>query len=249
MRNRLVLIALVAVVGCKQEGTAAEPAGTTPNSAASAGLAAAALAQAVASAAAAHAAASAAPATSAVALPSASASASAAVADSFPPQLANELGRLGFSTGPNDLLALGRDRAALINGLARLAGHSTALSAILNNDKVASAFMKRADVQASCKDPEQLKQKLLYALSTPTARALVTDPASLKALSSSKLGTQLQACSAFQTLAKNPRTLADLTRDNPAASAVVANTNFRAELDRLKIRQDAQPSKVFARRR
>jgi hypothetical protein len=246
--KRLVLLAMLAIVGCKEKDapTAAPASPAADSAAAQAGLAAAALAQAAASLAAAAggtaatAASVATPAASASAKPAASAEASA-----FSAQIANQLGRLGFSTGPSDLLALGRDRGALLTALGRLSAQPAALSAVLNNDSVVSAFMKRADMQQFCRDPEQLKHVLLFALSSPAARTWVASPEAIVALTGSKLGQQFQACPAFKTLVKDPRSLATLTSGNAAAGAVVSNPNFRAELDRLKIRQDAQPTKLF----
>ena len=249
MMNRLLVVALLAVVSCKgKESPSAEPAApvATDSAAARAGEAAAALARAAASlATAASAAAAATPAASATASakPVASAESSA-----FSAQVANQLGRLGISTSASDLIALGRDRGALLAGLGRLASQPAALSAVLDNDKVVSAFMKRSDVQEFCRDPERLKQVLLFALSSPAARAWVSNRDSIKALTGSKLGVQFQACPAFQTLARQPRTLATLTSDSPSASAVVSNPDFRAELERLKIRQDTQPERSFKKR-
>jgi hypothetical protein len=242
MSSRLVVLALLAVVGCKgneadasKNPAAADSAAALASSFAQA-AAALAQAQAAASAAAAPGAASvAAPALSAAPAPSASAAADAG----FSAAVSNELGRLGFSTAAADLAALGKDRGVLLSGLGRLAGHPTALAAVFNSDKVTSAFMKRPEIQEACKDPEKMKPLLLYVLGSNAARQWVADPASIKAFTGSKLGQQLQACSAFKTLVQQPKMLATLTRDNAAASAVVANPNFRAELDRLKIRQDA----------
>jgi hypothetical protein len=249
--KRLVLALVLAAVGCKgKESPAPEPANAAAaNSAAvQAGLAAAALAQAAASLAAAAGGSAATTPSATTAVASAAASAkpvASAETSAFSAQVANQLGRLGFSTGASDLLALGRDRAALLTGLGRLAAQPTALAAVFDNDSVVSAFMKRADVQQFCRDPEQLKHVLLYALSSPAARSWVSSPDSVKALTTSKLGQQFQACSAFKTLAKDPRTLASLTNGNAAATAVVSNPNFRAELDRLKIKQDAQAPRSF----
>jgi hypothetical protein len=202
-------------------------------------------AQAAASAAAVPGAASAAATASAAPAPSASAG---ATDTGFSAAVSNELGRLGFSTAAADLAALGKDRGVLLSGLGRLAGHPTALSAIFNSDKVTSSFTKRPEIQAACSDPEKLKPLLLYVLGSTAARQWVADPASIKAFTGSKLGQQLQACSAFKTLVQQPKMLATLTKDNAAASAVVTNPNFRAELDRLKIRQDATLGKVFSRK-
>jgi len=251
MCNRLVLLALFAVVACKgNEGADAAKSTAAADSAAalasSFAQAAAALAQAqaAASAGAVPGAASAAVAASAAPAPSAS----AALADAgFSAAVSNELGRLGFSTSANDLLALGKDRGVLLSGLGRLAGHPTALSALFNSDKVVSSFSKRPDIQDVCKDPEKMKSMLLFALSSTAMRALVTDPASLKAFTGSKLGLQLQACPAFKALAAQPKMLATLTKDNAAASSLVNNPNFRAELERLKIRQDPG-GKIFAKK-
>jgi hypothetical protein len=248
MINRLLVVALLAVGGCKgKESPSAEP--TAPVAADSAATRAAG----EAAAALARAAASLATAASAAAVPAASATASAkpvasAESSAFSAQIANQLGRLGISTGANDLIALGRDRGALLAGLGRLADQPAALSAVLDNDKVVSAFMKRSDVQQFCHDPERLKQVLLFALSSPAARAWVNNRESIKALTGSKLGVQFQACPAFQTLEKQPRALATLTSDSPSASAVVNNPNFRAELERLKIRQDTQPERSFKKK-
>ena len=89
-----------------------------------------------------------------------SAASAAASADSgFSATLSNELGRLGFSTATSALVALGKDRGLLLSGLGRLAGHATALSAIFDNDRVVSAFMKRPDMQDVCRDPEKMKPK------------------------------------------------------------------------------------------
>lgn len=255
MSSRLVVLALLAVVGCKgNEADDAKNPATSDSAAALASSfaqAAAALAQAQAAASAA-AVSGAAPAASAAA-PLASAapapSASAAAADAgFSAAVSNELGRLGFSTAAADLAALGKDRGVLLNGLGRLAGHPTALSAVFNSDKVVSSFTKRPEIQDACKDPEKMKPLLLYVLGSTAARAWVADPASIKAFTGSKLGQQLQACPAFKTLVQQPKMLATLTKGNAAASAVVTHPNFRAELDRLKIRQDATLGKVFSRK-
>ncbi|MES1187821.1 MAG: hypothetical protein ABUL60_28645 [Myxococcales bacterium] len=241
MWKRLGLVSLLVLVACKgKEEAGVPPAGSATAADSAAAQAAASFAKAAAALAKAQAAASAAavagtsaqPAVSAVPAPSAS----AAAAD-FSAALSNELGRLGFSTATSSLVALGKDRGVLLSGLGRLAGHPAALSAIFNNDKVVSAFMKRQDMQDVCRDPEKMKPMLLYVLSSPAARSWVNDPESIKAFTGSKLGTQLQACPAFKTLAQQPRSLALLTRDNAAATGVVMSPNFRAELDRLKIRQ------------
>lgn len=251
MSSRLVVLALLAVVGCKgNEADASKNTAAADSAAALASSfaqAAAALAQAQAAASAAAVpgtASAAAPALSVVAAPSASAAADTG----FSAAVSNELGRLGFSTAAADLLKLGKDRGVLLTGLGRLAGHPTALSAVFNNDKVVSSFSARPEIKEACKDPEKLKPLLLYVLGSPAARQWVADPASIKAFTGSKLGLQLQACPAFKTLAQQPTMLATLTKDNAAASAVVANPNFRAELDRLKIRQDATLRKVFSRK-
>ena len=128
-----------------------------------------------------------------------------------------------------------------------MAGHPAALSAIFNNDKVVSAFMKRQDMQDVCRDPEKMKPMLLYVLGSPAARNWVSDPQSIKAFTGSKLGLQLQACPGFKAIEQQPRALATLTKDDAVAAAVVTNPNFRAELDRLKIRQDVS-SKSFSRK-
>jgi hypothetical protein len=249
MWKRLGLVSLLVLVACKgKEEAGASPAG----SAAAADSVAAAFAEAAAALAKAQAAASAAAVAGNSAQPAASAapapSASAATDAGFSAALANELGRLGFSTATSSLVALGKDRGVLLSGLGRLAGHPAALSAVFNNDKVVSAFMKRHDMQDVCRDPEKMKPMLLYVLSSPAARSWVNDTESIKAFSGSKLGTQLQACPAFKTLAQQPRSLALLTKDNAAATAVVTSPNFRAELDRLKIRQDASVGKIFSKR-
>jgi hypothetical protein len=243
MSSRLVVLALLAVVGCKGNEADASKSPAAADSAAalasSFAQAAAALAQAQAAASAAAAlpgaASAAAPALSAAPAPSASAATDAG----FSAAVSNELGRLGFSTAAADLLKLGKDRGVLLSGLGRLAGHPTALSAVFNNDKVVSSFTTRPEIKEACKDPEKMKPLLLYVLGSNAARQWVADPASIKAFTGSKLGQQLQACPAFKTLAQQPKMLATLTKDNAAASAVVTNPNFRAELDRLKIRQDA----------
>lgn len=255
MWKRLGIVSLLVLVACKQKdeggaspsASAAAADSVATQAAASFAEAAAALAKAQAAASAAavgSAAVGALPAVSAVAAPSASAAADAG----FSAAVANELGRLGFSTATTSLVALGKDRGVLLSGLGRLAGHPTALSAVFNNDKVVSAFMKRQDMQDVCRDPEKMKPMLLYVLSSPAARSWVNDPESIKALTGSKLGAALQACPAFKTLTQQPRTLALLTKDNPAATAVVTSPNFRAELDRLKIRQDLTVGKVFTKR-
>jgi len=253
MWKRLGFVSLLVLVACKgKEETGASPAGSAAAADSVAAQAAASFAEAAAALAKAQAAASAAAVTGSSARPAASAapapSASAAADAGFSAALANELGRLGFSTATSSLLALGKDRGVLLSGLGRLAGHPAALSAIFNNDKVVSAFMKRQDMQDVCRDPEKMKPMLLYVLSSPAARSWVNDPESIKAFTGSKLGTQLQACPAFKTLAQQPRSLALLTKDNPAATAVVTSANFRAELDRLKIRQDASVGKIFSKR-
>ena len=239
MRNRLAWVALFAIVACKgKEDATAEPARAAAAESAAAQVAsafaqtAAALAKAQAAG---TAAAGGAPASVAPALPSAV----AAVPEGFSAALSNELGRLGFSTAASDLLALGKDRGVLLNGLGRLAGHSSALSAIFNSDKVVSAFMKRPDMQLACRDPEKLKTLLLCVLSSNAARLWVNEPESIRAFTGSKLGVQLQACPAFKSLAQQPQTLATIAKSSPAAAAVIGNPNLRAELDRLKIRQDA----------
>lgn len=248
MWHRLAPIALIALVGCKgKDDVSAEQPAAAANAAAatSAGLAAAALAQAAVSAAAAGNAVAPAP---TAATPSAEASAKpvAAVEGSgFTAQVANQLGRLGFSTGANDLLALGRDRFALLNGLGRLTSQPSALSAIFNSDKVVSPFMKRADVQEFCRDPERLKQVLPHVLGSAATRTWVGSPEAIKALTTSKLGVQFQACPAFQALAKQPRTLANAAQGNASATAVINDPNFRAELERLKIRQDTSAPRSF----
>jgi hypothetical protein len=248
MRKSLVWIALFALVGCKgKEEASAESAGT-PAPADSAAAVASAFAEAAAALARAQAAASAGSvAAPSVPAPSASAAETAPSDSGFTAAVANELGRLGFSTAAKDLVSLGKDRASLLNGLGRLAGHATALSAVFNDDRVVSAFTKRADMQEACRDPEKLKPLLLYVLDSSAARAWVNDPASIKAFTSSKLGTQLRACSAFKSLVQQPKLLATLTKDHPSATAVVGNPNFRAELDRLKIRQDPAGSR-FSRK-
>jgi hypothetical protein len=251
MWHRLAPVALIALIACKaKENVGPEQPAAAANAAAvaSAGLAAAALAQAAVSAAAAAGTAAPAPSAATAATPSAAASAKpVAVVDGggFTAQVANQLGRLGFSTGPNDLLALGRDKAALLNGLGRLTAQPAALSAIFNSDRVVSPFMKRADVQEFCRDPERLKQVLPYVLGSAAARTWVSSPEAIKALTSSKLGVQFQACPAFQALAKQPRTLANAAQGNASASAVINDPNFRAELERLKIRQDTRPQRGF----
>jgi len=240
MRNRLAWVALFAIVACKgKEDATAEPARAAAAESAAAQVASA-FAQATEALAKAQAAASGgvavggAPASVAPASPSAV----AAVPEGFSAALSNELGRLGFSTAASDLLALGKDRGVLLNGLGRLAGHSSALSAIFNSDKVVSAFMKRPDMQLACRDPEKLKPLLLYVLSSNAARLWVNEPESIRAFTGSKLGVQLQACPAFKSLAQQPQTLATIAKSSPAAAAVIGNPNLRAELDRLKIRQD-----------
>lgn len=258
MKSCCAVIALFVMSACsaKDKASAEPPAPAAPDSATvQAGIAAVALAQAaVAAAAAASAATSGAPAPIASAAPAAVTSAAPAVkpvvaaeGSGFSAQVANQLGRLGFSTGANDLVALGRDQGQLLVGLGRLAGHASALSAIFNSDKVVSTFMKRSDVQELCRNPERLKQVLSYALSAPAARAWVEDPASIQALTGSKLGVQFQACPAFQALARQPRSLALLTRESAQARAVVNHPNFRTELERLKIRQEAAPERSFRR--
>jgi hypothetical protein len=242
MDKRLAWVALLAMVACKgKEDAAAQgrsdgrPGGAdsaTAQVASAFAQAADALAQAAAASAA----------TVASSTPSASAAGSASAAptaDGFSPTVSNELGRLGFSTAPADLSSLGKDRGLLLKGLGRLAGHPSALSAIFNSDKVVSAFTKRPDMQDACRDQEKLKPLLLYVLSSTAARTWVDDPASIKAFTGSKLGLQLQACASFKALVQQPKALATLTKDSPAAIAVVNHPNFRAELDRLKIRQDA----------
>jgi hypothetical protein len=255
MWKRLGFVSLLVVVACKgKEEAGASPAGSAAAVDSVAAQAAASFAEAAAALAKAQAAASAtAPAgtsaqAAASAAPTPSASASAAAEAGFSAALSNELGRLGFSTATSSLVALGKDRGVLLSGLGRLAGHPAALFAIFNNDKVVSAFMKRQDMQDVCRDPEKMKPMLLYVLSSPAARSWVNDPESIKAFTGSKLGTQLQACPAFKTLAQQPRSLALLTKDNAAATAVVTSPNFRAELDRLKIRQDASVGKIFSKR-
>ena len=241
MRNRLAWVALLAIVACKgKEEATAEPARAAAAESAAAQVASA-FAQATDALAKAQAAASGGVAVggSPASVAAASPSAVAAVPEGFSAALSNELGRLGFSTAASDLLALGKDRGLLLNGLGRLAGHSSALSAIFNSDKVVSTFMKRPDMQAACRDPEKLKPLLLYVLSSNAARLWVNEPESIRAFTGSKLGVQLQACSAFKSLAQQPQTLATLAKSNPAAAAVIGNPNLRAELDRLKIRQDA----------
>jgi hypothetical protein len=247
MWNRLLCVSLLVVVACKGKEDA--PAAANPAAADSiAAQAASSFAEAAAALAKAQAAASAGVATGAAATASAVAAPSASAAvEGFSATLSNELGRLGFSTGASALVALGKDRGVLLSGLGRLAGHATALSAIFDNDKVVSAFMKRQDMQDACRDPEKMKPMLLYVLSSPAARAWVNDPASIKAFTGSKLGLQLQACPGFKAIAQQPRALAILTKDNAAATAVVTSPNFRAELDRLKIRQDVSV-KIFSKR-
>lgn len=257
MKSCCAVIALFVMSACsaKDKASAEPPAPAAPDSATvQAGIAAVALAQAaVAAAAAASAATSGAPAPIASAAPAVTSAAPAvkpvvaAEGSGFSAQVANQLGRLGFSTGANDLVALGRDQGQLLVGLGRLAGHASALSAIFNSDKVVSTFMKRSDVQELCRNPERLKQVLSYALSAPAARAWVEDPASIQALTGSKLGVQFQACPAFQALARQPRSLALLTRESAQARAVVNHPNFRTELERLKIRQEAAPERSFRR--
>ena len=250
MNKRLAWTLLLAVVACKgkedaaAEGRAAGADSATAQVASAFAQAADALAKAQA-AASAGAVASAAP---ALATPTVSASAAtsasaAPATEGFSAAVSNELGRLGFSTAAADLSTLGKDRGLLLSGLGRLAGHPAALSAIFNSDKVVSAFTKRSDMQDACRDPEKLKPLLLYVLSSTAARTWVNDPESIKAFTGSKLGVQLQACASFKALVQQPKALATLTRDSPAASAVVNHPNFRAELDRLKIRQDATGSK------
>jgi hypothetical protein len=247
MWNRWLSVSLLVVVACKGKEDA--PASAAPAAADSiAAQAASSFAEAAAALAKAQAAASAAavpgvaPSAAVVAAPSAS-----AAVEGFSATLSNELGRLGLSTAVSSLVALGKDRGLLLNGLGRLAGHATALSAVFDNDKVVSAFMRRQDMQDVCRDPEKMKPMLLYVLGSPAARAWVADPASIKAFSGSKLGLQLQACPGFKAIAQQPRSLAILTKDSPAAAAVVTNPNFRAELDRLKIRQDVSV-KIFSKR-
>lgn len=251
MSTRLVVLALLAVVGCKGNEDASKNPATADSAAALASSfaqAAAALAQAQAAASAAAAPGAAAATTTSVASAAPAPSASAAVDTGFTAAVSNELGRLGFSTAAADLAALGKDRGVLLSGLGRLAGHPTALSAVFNNDKVVSSFTKRPEIQAACKDPEKMKPLLLYVLGSSAARQWVADPASIKAFTGSKLGQQLQACSAFKALVQQPKMLATLTKDNAAASAVVTNPNFRAELDRLKIQQDLTLGKTFKRK-
>jgi hypothetical protein len=236
-------------MGCKgkEETAAGAPAAASAAEVASAfALAAQALAEAQANGAAAG---GGAPApNSAKAAVSAAPSASAAAADAgFSPAVSNELGRLGFSTASAELMALGKDRGVLLSALSRLTGHPVALSAIFGSDKVVNAFLKRPDMQDACRDPEKLKPLLLYVLSSAPARAWVNDKDSIKAFSDSKLGAKLQACPAFKALAGQPKALAQLTSGNAAATAVVTHPNFRAELERLKIQQDASASK-FVRR-
>ena len=251
MSTRWVVLALLSVVACK--GNEADDA-KSPAGADSAAALASSFAQAAAALAQAQAAASAAavPGAASAAAPTASVapapSASAAVDTGFTAAVSNELGRLGFSTAAADLLKLGKDRGVLLTGLGRLAGHPTALSAVFNNDKVTSSFTARPEIKEACKDPEKMKPLLLYVLGSNAARQWVADPASIKAFTGSRLGLQLQACPAFKTLVQQPQTLATLTKDNAAASAVVTNPNFRAELDRLKIKQDVTVRKTFSRK-
>jgi hypothetical protein len=250
MSSRLLVLALLAVVGCKdnQADDAKNPAAADSAAALASSFAQAAAALAQAQAAASAAATPAAASAAAVASAAPAPSASAAADTGFSAAVSNELGRLGFSTAAADLLKLGKDRGVLLTGLGRLAGHPTALSAVFNNDKVTSSFTTRPEIKEACKDPEKMKPLLLYVLGSSAARQWVADPASIKAFTGSKLGQQLQACPAFKTLAQQPKMLATLTKDNAAANAVVTNPNFRAELDRLKIRQDATLGKVFSRK-
>jgi len=248
-----VSVSLLAIAACKGKDEAPAPApadSAAAQAAASFAEAAAALAKAQAAASAGAvtdtatgALASATPTASAA--PSASASASAE--PGFTAALTNELGRLGFSTTAAALTALGKDRGVLLSGLGRLTGHPAALSAIFNNDKVVSAFTKRPDMQEACRDSKKMENLLLYVLSSPAARNWVSDPESIKAFTGSKLGLQLQACPGFKAIEQQPRALSTLTKDNAAATTVISNPNFRAELDRLKIRQDP-PGKIFTKR-
>jgi hypothetical protein len=251
MNKHVAWVALLAVVACKgKEEAVAEgrPAGADSATA----QVASAFAQAAAALAKAQAATSgtAAPAVAATASAIAAASASAApTTEAFSAAVANELGRLGFSTAAADLASLGKNRGLLLSGLGRLAGHPSALSAIFNSDKVVNAFTKRTDMQDACRDQEKLKPLLLYVLGSAATRAWVNDPASIKAFTGSKLGAQLQGCASFKALVQEPKALATLTKDSPAASAVVNHPNFRAELDRLKIRQDAAVGKLTKKAR
>jgi hypothetical protein len=249
MRRSLVWVMLLGL-GCKAKADAAASAPAAEASAAQVASAFALAAQALSDAQAngAGKAASAAPsAASAVATASAAPSASATADAGFSPSVANELGRLGFSTAAADLTALGKDRGVLLSALSRLTGHPAALSAVFGSDKVVNAFMKRTDMQDACREPEKLKPLLLYVLSSAPARAWVNDKDSIKAFSDSKLGAKLLACPAFKALAAEPKALAQLTSGQAEATAVVNHPNFRAELERLKIRQDATGSK-FARK-
>jgi len=245
-----VSVSLLAVVACKGKDEAAAPAAAdsaAAQAAASFAEAAAALAKAQAAASAGTASAAGASAVAAAVSAVAAPSASAAADTGFSVALSNELARLGFSTTAGSLAALGKDRGVLLSGLGRLAGHPAALSAIFNNDKVVSAFMKRQDMQDVCRDPEKMKPMLLYVLSSPAARNWVSDPESIKAFTGSKLGLQLQGCAGFKAIEQQPRALATLTKDNAVATSVINNPNFRAELDRLKIRQDVS-SKSFSKK-
>jgi hypothetical protein len=251
MNKHVAWVALLAVVACKGKEDAAtegRPAGADS----AAAQVASAFAQAAEALAKAQAGSSATAAPSLAATSSAIAAASASAApttEAFSAAVANELGRLGFSTAAADLTSLGKNRGLLLTGLGRLAGHPSALSAIFNSDKVVNAFTKRPDMQDACRDQEKLKPLLLYVLGSPAARAWVNDPASIKAFTGSKLGVQLQACASFKALVQELKALATLTKDSPAASAVVNHPNFRAELDRLKIRQDAAGVKLAKKAR
>lgn len=251
MWKRLAPVSLLLlVVACKGKDEAPAAAGPTAADSVAA-QAASSFAEAAAALVKAQAAASAAAGTGSAPVPTTSAaaapSASAAVDTGFSVALSNELQRLGFSTAATSLVALGKDRGVLLSGLGRLAGHPAALSAIFNNDKVVSAFMKRQDMQDVCRDPEKMKPMLLYVLSSPAARNWVSDPESIKAFTGSKLGLLLQACPGFKAIEQQPSALSTLTKGNSVATSVISNPNFRAELARLKIRQDPA-GKIFNKR-
>jgi hypothetical protein len=60
-----------------------------------------------------------------------------------------------------------------------------------------------------------------------------------------KLGLQFQACPRSKRSRSSPNSLAELTLDKTCSRRGRKQPNFRAELERLKIRQEAPPAGKF----
>lgn len=230
MKTMLGLVVLVLLAGCKKSKGSEESA---PLAASEPAVPAATVVTTVPAMTAA-AAPNAAPAAAAT---TASAVEAVAVKGRMTPQVAGELQQLGIATGMAGLAALGESQGALLRAAGTLATHPTALSAVLNNDTVVTAFNGRPDIQQFCRNPAALTPILVYALSSPTAQAFVPKPQTISTIAESKLLREFQKCPAFRTLAARPDTLNRLAAENPAIAPIVNHPNFKLGLEKAKIRQ------------